>query len=122
MLQFNFIKNGKPTEYDKRQWLEVVPPRWHPCFVECPVSKRKTQRRLIQEASDRQAKHPDMVKVEKAVKYFKEKREQGRLNVDLASFSSRDSLCQYNCLLGGSLGAGNRVVITNHEKIANCDH
>ena len=120
MLQFNFIKNGKPTQYDKRQWLEVVPRK--PRFVECPVSKRKTQRRLIQEASDRQAKHPDMGRVEKAVKYFKEKREQGRLDVDLASFSSRDSLYEYNCLLGGSLGAGNRVVITNHEKIANCDH
>ena len=78
------------------------------------------KRNITHEASERQAKQPDITKVEKAVKYFKEKREKGRL--DITCFSSRDLLYQYNCLLNGSLGTGNKEVMTNHPKIANCDY
>lgn len=119
-MTFNFIKNGKPTGYDRGEWLVAVAKK--PRFIDSSYRKRKWQRELINEASERQAKHPDIAKVEKAVKYFQEKKGKGRHYVDLNIFCKMESLYQYNWLLNGSLGTGNKEVMTNHPKIANCDY
>ena len=126
-MQFSFTKNGTPTDYDKGLWQMVAStvnyPKVTPLFNESPYMKRQSELKRINEASERQAKNPNIEKVEKAVKYFEEK-EKAFLGISLVDLTPPESSWSgmHNCHYNGSLGNGNKIITTRHPKIADCDY
>jgi len=116
-MQITFVKNGKRIKHDNAQW-EMVAANLT-CADVTPYTERKsTQRILLHEASERQAKHPDMEKVTRAIKYLESKKAFQK-QWCIGNLVKGDT---YGCGLGGSLGPGNSMKLNNIQPIDNSDY
>jgi len=116
-MQFKFIKNGKPTNYDKSHWLQIVNSN-NESKTATPRIKKINKRELTNLASERQSKHPDMGKVLRAIKYLESKKVFEK-QWCIGNLVKGDT---YGCGLGGSLGQGNSMKLNNIPCIDESDY